>query len=574
MEDLSPRQRRRRVAERNKEDLPPQHNDGWKHVWVWIPGHKRNPPRYEGKWDVVRSPAVKPLRKGFALWRRAKERAGLRKWLRLRHQHFVSANQHRRPARAFKRDFGVCVERAQAVTNMVRGTFAWTVATPCSWHKSGHMHMAHYPYVEDVEEFFVEQRLIPEGSHGHLPPLDPDVDRELLWSCDHQTRTASLGIWTVKELHPDPTKQSHHPSRCFVVAAHVGNENQRSMNLWMSHNRVNHLVEEYGTVPAPYNVRTKNFLCCDARAIEKLFSISGANHYWHSQSKQCCLFCPKTHQQVRDWDVDSVEQRSHGDRVTSITSFEWHQVVPDYMLHGNRNWWCRALGGAFAFLAAKECRVTLSVVLERCQEVSDLIASTGTVDISWEAARDLLSVDFRSLQLPSSHPTYPLYLSTDHGLYDEGEVVVELLSSWQELYQLLDIVRWPDDIVTHRVEDLCCLMRQCIGYMIPYGFNPTVWMHVIAFHLPYHVQTFGNLRRFALWGQEAKHQDFRRRYHTGPLKGHVALGYGMDSQRVHYKVKADHLPELEPMLRSIPPTLVDVDPEIVPGGNDCEFDDL
>lgn len=345
-----------------------------------------------------------------------------------------------------------------------------------------------------------------------------------------------------------------------------------SMKLWMGVNNINHMVRSYEASPPLYHIPTKNFLCCDARALEKLFAISAANHYWNCPHKQCCLWCPKTHREVRQWSLVDTPVRSHGDHVRTLTAFEWHQVVPDYLLHGNRNWWCRALGGVFSFLEGTDCRSTLAIILTRCQQVDDRINTSGTVEITWPAAGDLLKVDFRALNLPVGDPVYHLSCDRTEGMYDEGEVCVELLCCWQEIYFLTNVTGWACDTDVHRVQDLCGLMRQCIAIMIPHGFNPTMWMHVIAYHMDYHLLQFGNLRRFGLWGQEAKHQDFRKKYHTGPLKGSKALAYGMDMQKMDYKLRADHLPELEHVIRRIPQSLRNVEPEVVMGGNVLEED--
>lgn len=459
-----------------------------------------------------------------------------------------------RPIVPFKDEFGVGVHRATEALKAARAPHAnWTLVT-CPWQPNKAMHCAYYGLWHETESILDEQRLLPPTANGWLPPRQPGQRTTLLWSLDHATRTAPIGIWTLKELPTDCTLQSHHPASCIVVSAHIGSEKKRDLKHWHDMLPFFDLIEQYRSLNGPLGPNHRNILCCDAIAFQKLFEYSPANAYTNSPTKQCCIFCDRSHQEVREWNVDTSLEDVRLTDLPQRTPFSWLDCVPDYLLHGNRNLWYRVLKGGFQFLTETGCFAQVRELLTALQQV-DADLTSGDPEISWQTAESLLKFDFSSVAITETDTTYTVHMGETRIDCDEAGLVIQLCQAWQDIFRIINVTRAPTSADLTAIEQGCRLIRECIALMIPHGFNPTIWVHVIAYHLPQHLYRFGNLRQFGLWGQEAKHREYRRKYHCGPLVGAEALAYGMDLQRVEYKVDNDNLDVLQRFLTPIPRTL-------------------
>ena len=555
-DNLSERALRTRTAWRNSVCRPPRSPDGWPQRWVWR--HKRAIPggAPEGYWVSTRAPGSAKNRLSQCLWKRKKALIGLKQWLHNRVKLELPVGPFtKKPQTPFRTVFFVGVKRATAALSRVRQPKAQHSLVFCPWNPDKYMHCAHYSLFHEVESLFDEQRALPRHTPGWLPARRPGEATTLLWSLDHARRTAPIGIWTVKELPSDCRLQNHHHAACVVVAAHIGSERKRELATWQDHPPFFGLIDQYKSHAGPLGSKGRNLVCCDAIAFQKLFNISPSNAYTNSPDKQCCLFCDRTHREVRQWNTQTSLEDTRATRLETKTPFSWQDCIPDYLLHGNRNMWYRLLKGCFEFLNTTGCAEQARQLLTGLHQV-DPDLGIADPDVSWETAQKLLQFDFESVVLNETASIYTVHLGDKVINVDEAGLVVQLCAAWQDIYAYINTTGDPSCGVVSAVEQLCGLMRECISHMIPLGFNPTLWVHVICYHLPQHLYRFGNLRQYGLWGQEAKHRYFRRKYHTGPLVGAEALAYGMDCQRVQYKLDNGHLEELEAFLPPIPPTLL------------------
>ena len=305
-DSLSGRALRRRTTWRNSIDRPSRDTDGWPMRWYWKPQEAVSEDAPEGLWCGERCPFAEKHHLSFLLWKRRKALRGLKKWLANRCKLELPCKPlTKKPLVPFKTQFGVGVHTAEQALGRVREPKANPTTFLCKWRPSGKMHCAYYGLFHEVESMFDEQRKLPPHSPGWLPDRAPGECTTLLWSLDHASRTAPIGIWTVKEIPGDCTLQNHHPSQCFVVSSHIGSERKRELEEWHQNLPFFDLVRAYRSPFGPLGPNHRNLLCCDAIAFQKLFDYSPANAYTQSPNKQCCIFCDRTHAEVRQWDVDT-----------------------------------------------------------------------------------------------------------------------------------------------------------------------------------------------------------------------------------------------------------------------------
>ena len=94
----------------------------------------------------------------------------------------------------------------------------------------------------------------------------------------------------------------------------------------------------------------------DAIALQKWFGTSPCNAYTQSPSGTPCVICTRTHGQIRAWDVLEPENWIWEYTLpTSLISCTPDRIVPDYLLHGNRNFLTRTLHGSINYLKSCGC---------------------------------------------------------------------------------------------------------------------------------------------------------------------------------------------------------------------------
>ena len=180
----------------------------------------------------------------------------------------------------------------------------------------------------------------------------------------------------------------------------------------------------------------------------------------------------------------------------------------------------RMISGAFAFLTDTGCAKQCKELLLALQEV-DPDLNTGLVEISWQTADKLINFDFSQVALTEEEPEFMYRFNDDVVWVDAAGLVIQLFTTWQDVYRLLNSVRDPTRNVVLSVEQGCRVLRECIAPMIPHGFNPTVWVHVICYHIPQHRDRFGNLRQFGLWGHVVAQYPLRVTF--GPKGGSICF---------------------------------------------------
>ncbi len=552
MDKLSARSLRRRVQERNERD-PPIQIPGHDHTqWDYLPLVSCERRAKIGKWQVVRSPQQRVHWIAQRAYFRQLQRQGLHRFLKDRAVLHMPMDVMRRDRDTFWTKYEVSPERASACLSAVRAPSADHLTVPTPLRHNGSMAMAHFDSREEIEGIFDLQRKLPAGTPGHLPKLTGEHQRELLWSVDHARRCEPIGIWTLKELAPDPADVAHHRLECIVVACHVGAERKDQLEVWNRYCSMSWVQREFATATGPTGTPVRNILCVDQKAFEKLFDISPANMYGQCPNKKPCLYCDRTHSEVRQWNnTVNVHQRRRSP-VRTWTIFEPEDCCPDYLLHGNRNWWHQALDGAHCFLKEQECALDLVVFQNALEVFIDPLLRADAPAVSWEAADKLLEFDWTGVDWSECEPTFWLTVDGELHTYTQSDLVVELFRSWQEMWHLANSDRHPTADDQWRMGKLAHIQREVIAIFVPRGMNPTIWVHTIAYHMEHHMEQFGNLRRLGLWGQEAKHKDYRRKFHSGPLKSSAALAYGLEMQRVEYKLRAGRVQEVERKLSHFP----------------------